>query len=173
MRGLGGAKKSIYLTGFMGCGKSTIGLLLAQKLARNFVDTDILIMAKTGLTIAEIFSKLGEPQFRELEKNSLASLRLQKNLVVSSGGGAILSETNRNILNTGHWVFLDVPFAILKERILSDPKRPLAQNGEDALFQLWQARRPFYEKAHFKIRCETLTPDAICQKILKTLKSKQ
>src|SRR5690349_9770471 len=121
--------KNIYLTGFMGSGKSTIGQILAAKLNRRFLDTDALIEARTGKPIKTLFKSKGETYFRALESQVLRELSQKDNLVVSLGGGAILAPQNRDILRLGEWVFLHVPMSVIKNRLKNDKSRPLLVKG--------------------------------------------
>jgi shikimate kinase len=90
--------KALVLVGFMGAGKTTVGEMLANDLSLSFLDTDRLIEEKTGTTIPEIFAKHGEDYFREIEAEVLAGVVEAGDAVVSSGGGIVTREENRNIL---------------------------------------------------------------------------
>lgn len=158
--------KNIYLTGFMGAGKSTVGKLLAKKLSRQFVDTDGLIEKKANQTIKSIFEKFGESYFRDLEAQVIAELDRQQNLVVSLGGGAILLEENRHILNKGVWIFIELPLPILKERALRSTKRPLAKDSS-SFEALYQKRISLYKLAHVTIQTNGASSEEICELILK------
>ena len=103
---------AVFLCGFMGCGKSTIGRLAAKKLGCGFCDTDELIVEKLGMSIPEIFEQKGEPFFRQQEAETVQSLGLKKT-VVSTGGGALLNDTTAEVAkNNGTVIFLDVPFEV-------------------------------------------------------------
>lgn len=160
--------KNIYLTGFMGAGKSTIGKCLAKKLARNFVDTDLAIQDKTGKTIPEIFAEHGETYFRELETKTLEQIAKDKNQVVSLGGGIIASDKNRKILDKGLWIFIDTPLDTLKERVMNSKKRPLAQDSTkfDALYK---ERLPLYRLAHITVDHPGLESEEVCELVLKRI----
>lgn len=161
--------KTVYLTGFMGAGKSTVGKLLATRLKRQHIDTDELIVAQTGLSIPDIFARYGEDGFRALEGRVLRDLSLQHGLVVSLGGGGVLLAHNRVILKSGTWIFLDAPFSVLCSRILSAKGRPLTVRGKAGLRILLQRRLPLYLQARHIVRCGMETPDSICQRILKLI----
>jgi shikimate kinase len=139
--------KNIYLTGFMGCGKSTIGGVLAHISGRNFFDLDHFITEKEQLTIAEIFQKHGESRFRELETQYLTELSQKKNAVISLGGGTILNDKNAEICKkTGKVVLLMVDFATSYERIRLS-KRPLVMNNTpEQVNTLYNTRLPIYIK---------------------------
>jgi shikimate kinase len=139
--------KNIYLTGFMGCGKSTIGAVLAHISGRNFFDLDNFITEKEHLPIAEIFQKYGETYFRELETQYLTLLSQKKNAVISLGGGTILNDINAEICKkTGKTVLLIVDFETSYERIKST-KRPLVMNNtREQVNTLYNNRLPLYIK---------------------------
>ena len=90
--------KNIYLVGFMGSGKSTVGKILAEKLNMNFVDTDKLIEEKEGMKIKDIFEQKGESYFRELERKQIEAVVKQEGLVVSTGGGLGANLDNMNLM---------------------------------------------------------------------------
>jgi shikimate kinase len=163
-------RPNIYLSGFMGAGKSTVGRLLARRLNAPFVDTDVAIEEIAGKSVQAIFDGEGEAAFRVLESKILAGIGRKSGLVVSLGGGAVLSAANRDALKRGLWVHLDVPFALLKRRLGKASGRPLAGRGEDALRALWSARMPLYRQARFTVFCGGFSADSVCQKILDALK---
>jgi shikimate kinase len=128
---LGNASVAIVLTGLSGSGKTSVGTALSELLGWTFIDTDSLIEVDYGSTIAEIFSSKGEPFFRGLETRILEKLaadlgRSRQNCVVSTGGGAVISEHNRKILKSlGKVVFLSAPIEVLAARLSGDTTRPL------------------------------------------------
>ena len=147
---------AVFLCGFMGCGKSTIGRLAAKKLGCGFCDTDELIVEKLGMSIPEIFEQKGEPFFRQQEAETVQSLGLKKT-VVSTGGGALLNDTTAEVAkNNGTVIFLDVPFEVCYGRIKDDPKRPIVVNStKEQLEELYNKRRGVYIKnSDASIRCD-------------------
>ena len=117
---------AIFLCGFMGCGKTTVGKKMASLLGKKYCDMDELIVQKAGMSIPEIFEKLGEPEFRRMESELIVELG-QFSGIVSCGGGAMLSDINgENAKKSGVVVFLDVPFETCYNRIKNDPNRPIA-----------------------------------------------
>ena len=101
---------TIYLCGFMGCGKSTVGKLLAQKLGMRFTDLDDYIESSAGMSIPDIFSEKGEPYFREKEAQAVKELSAE-NSVVACGGGTIINDNSARIAReNGPVIFLDLPF---------------------------------------------------------------
>ena len=135
--------KNIYLIGLMGCGKSSIGALLAETLGVKFIDLDALIEQQQGRRVREIFAEFGEESFRDSESAALASLPAS-DWVIATGGGIVLREANRARMREGGFVvFIDRPL----ERILADVDvkgRPLLAKGADALLDIHAARLPLY-----------------------------
>ncbi len=136
----------IFLCGFMGCGKSTVGKILARMLKTECLDLDDYIEQKEGMTIPEIFEKYGEPYFRAAETQALKELSSQMK-VVATGGGALLSEENAAVAKAaGLVVFIDTPFEVCYERIKDDPHRPIAASStREQLFERFSQRRPLYQ----------------------------
>ncbi|MDE6087806.1 MAG: shikimate kinase [Oscillospiraceae bacterium] len=136
---------TIFLCGFMGCGKSTIGFRLARKLNLNFVDMDSYIEQQTGMKIPEIFEKQGESHFRDLETQAVRELS-GRDGVIACGGGAMLREINAEIARkSGFVVLLDVPFRTCYFRI-ADSDRPIVKRStRQQLNQLYDERYNIYE----------------------------
>lgn len=146
---------TIFLCGFMGCGKTTAGRLAAKKLGYAYFDTDELIVQKTDMTIPEIFSKKGEPFFRQIEAEIVVSL-CEKNAVVSCGGGAMLnSNSAMTALKNDCVVFLDVPFEVCYNRIENDTNRPIASSStKDELHKRYLQRYDVYmNNSNIQIDC--------------------
>lgn len=142
--------KNIVLCGFMGCGKSTVGRRLAKKRSMTFVDMDSYIEAKAGRTISEIFATDGEAAFRTMEHETCVALGGKSDLVIATGGGAVLRADNVSALSqNGTIVFLNVSEACVLERLKNDTTRPLLQreDKEAAVHALMQERIPLYTKA--------------------------
>ena len=119
---------SIFLVGFMGCGKTTVGRLLAERLGWSFVDLDDLIVQSEGRTIAEIFAGGGEAAFRVAESRVFSDVVSAKDTVVATGGGLFSDPANRQMMTeAGGWsIFLDVAWSVLEERLgTEDSSRPL------------------------------------------------
>lgn len=143
----------IYLVGFMGAGKTTVGRSLAGLLGVPFVDLDGEIEARAGATIREIFESRGEPEFRRLEAEALRETARHPDVVVATGGGTMTFESNRRWME-GHGltVWLSPPFSALVARIgsLGKEDRPLFRDEAQA-FQLYRARLPAYRKARLQV----------------------
>ena len=135
-------KQNIVLIGMPSCGKTTIGKLIAQKLGREFIDTDQLIIENSKMQIAEIFSKFGEDYFRDLESSAIEQASLKSGVVIATGGGAVLKEKNVNLLKqNGKVFFIDRGI----ENLLSTNDRPLSSSREK-LEKLFNCRYAIYQK---------------------------
>jgi shikimate kinase len=149
----------IYLVGFMGSGKSTIGLLLAQRLGWTFVDIDAEIEAAQGTTIPDIFETRGEPEFRRMEREIIhehvSCIGQGRPAVVALGGGAFVDPVNRDLLaGSGISVWLDCPLSVLKQRVAQATHRPLARDPQQ-FAALYAARREHYRLADVRVAVET------------------
>jgi shikimate kinase len=143
----------VFLVGFMGAGKSTTGRALARRLSCLFADLDGRVEARFGLDVAEIFRRLGEPVFRAEETRQIAACGRYHDLVVATGGGTFVAETNRALIaGLGVSVFLDVPWEDVLRRLPGKrAERPLFSTPEAAL-ELYRARLPFYRAADLQVR---------------------
>ena len=163
---------AIYLVGFMGSGKSTVGRLLASQLGWEFVDLDEEIERAGGARISGIFEKFGEPAFRAIEHRVLveqiAEVRRGNPRVISLGGGAFIQRNNRErIQDGGISIFLDCPAEELWNRVRQQgDDRPLARN-QGEFVALYEARRADYQSADFTIAAHELTPAEIAARVRK------
>lgn len=161
--------KTIYLTGFMGSGKSHTGHRLAELLGLPFLDLDAAIEAGAGKTISEIFAADGQDAFRALETATLHQTAKLPVAVVSTGGGTPCFKDNMEWMNhRGLTVFLDPPVSVLVERLKNDrAHRPLlraAEQLEAFITQKLASRRHHYEKAQIQL---TITdPNAEVERLL-------
>ena len=141
-------KRNIFLIGPMGAGKSTIGRLLAQQLNMEFIDSDAVIEERAGADISWIFDIEGEAGFRKREERIINELTQLQGIVLSTGGGAILSKENRNYLSArGIVIYLETTVEKQFQRTQRDKKRQLLQNSDDprqVLEELAQIRNPLY-----------------------------
>lgn len=158
----------LFLTGFMGAGKSTVGRLLARRLGLSFTDLDALIVAREGRSIATIFAVEGEPRFREIESELLRKIAFSpQGGVIATGGGAVMDPRNRETMRKGGvTVYLSLPFELLWERISSDSSRPLAQQGEESTRELFLSRLEAYRDADLVIECDGKSPLEIVDEII-------
>lgn len=137
---------SVYLCGFMGCGKSHVGRQLAVALKKEFVDLDRYIVNAEHMTIPRIFAKHGEPYFRRLEAKYIREL--SENNIVATGGGALINdETAEYARQSGLSVYINTSFEICYERIKDDANRPLVvNNSKDELKKLYDTRDKIYRR---------------------------
>ena len=138
---------NIFFVGLMGAGKTTIGKLLAKKLNKTFYDTDHEIEKKLGVKVAIVFELEGEEGFRKRETQMIDELTSKKNIILATGGGAVLSEENRRLLKErGKVIYLNAKPQHLAKRMAFDKDRPLLQQGNmlDTLNQLYKDRHPLY-----------------------------
>jgi len=154
-------KQIIYLTGFMGSGKSTIGPILANTLGWDFYDLDKVIEKKTGKKIRQIFEQDGENFFRKIETETLRELSVNNKVIISLGGGTIVSDENIGILkNSGKLIYLKMSSEAAFGRLKHKRDRPALKNdAEDfsekelmnTISNLMKARTDYYEQADFTI----------------------
>jgi shikimate kinase len=160
----------IFLVGFMGSGKTTIGRALADQLGWVFHDLDEEIERREGASIVHIFDTQGEVEFRRAEtaalRKSVSSIECGHPHVISLGGGAFLSEDNfQMVSNNGVSVWLDCQLATVERRIAGYVHRPLARDPE-LLRELFDARRPGYGRADYRIEVEDDDAQATVARIL-------
>lgn len=154
----------IYIVGFMGSGKSTVGRLLAEELGWLFCDLDEEIEANEKCSISSIFETRGEAGFRRLESEALSRrvrmVERGRPMVLALGGGAFVQENNFEMLaNNGVSIWLDPPWSVIRGRLEHCTHRPLARDPLQ-LEELFLARLPYYERADFRIR-EADSPSAV------------
>ena len=146
--------KSIAIIGHMGSGKTLIGKLIAKELNYRFFDSDKIIEKNTQKSIKNIFNDEGEEEFRKIEEKTIINIQNETKIVLSLGGGSILSSQTRKVLKT-HFitVFLDIDFEILQQRLKKSYKRPLLINENilQKLKKLDNIRRKYYLLADIKI----------------------
>jgi shikimate kinase len=161
----------IYLVGFMGCGKSTVGALLAEEIGWRFIDLDQRIELEQKRSIASIFESQGEAEFRRIEAEALQQLIKEtyrgRATVASLGGGAFPWPGNREQLEeSGVTIWLDVPFERIHTRVSNQDHRPLARDPK-RFRELFDLRQPLYAKADYTIPFDTDNANDAVQAILK------
>jgi shikimate kinase len=166
-----GAGPVAVLVGPPGAGKSTIGALLAGALGRPFADTDAIIEATAGKPIPEIFIDDGEPHFRKLEAEAVATALESFDGVLALGAGAILADQTRVLLRGHPVVYLLVDFSDAMKRVGLGAGRPLLKiNPRATMRHLLDQRRPFYEEvARYTIDTSGRTTDEVVTLIAETL----
>lgn len=157
----------IYLVGFMGAGKTTIGRLLAARLGWPFFDLDDLIETAEGKPVKAIFAENGEPYFRRREREILQTTRLIEQAVIATGGGTFTFDENVSLIRSaGCSIFLSIPFAVIAKRVSEKAEdRPLFRDEAQAR-ELYQQRTRFYRAADFTIDMgERDTPAEIVERL--------
>jgi shikimate kinase len=176
-------KNIIYLTGFMGAGKSTVGPILANTLGWDYYDLDKVIELKTGKKIRQIFEESGENYFRELETAQLKEISAGDNLVIALGGGTISSANNLSILQRyGEIIYLKTSLESVYKRLRFKDDRPLLkvneaiENPEEEVMKrltlLYESRKAFYEKADFIVETESVPIGSTVDYIAKIIQHK-
>ena len=168
--------KTVALVGMMGAGKTSIGKRLAARLAVPFADADHEIEAAAGMTVAEIFAKYGEPEFRRLERSVIARLLGEKTHVLATGGGAYMDDSTRTKMKTAAFtIWLKAPVDILlgrvKKRQEHDQARPLLNNDNmrGTLERLLAVREPVYASADMVLESGEEPHAALLDKIVAAL----
>ena len=165
--------KNIILTGFMGTGKTAVGRRLAMLLNMELIDVDTEIEKSQQMTINEIFRQFGEPGFREIETEMIQKLSERKDVIISTGGGAVLKQKNMDALRKQGIIIclMASPQTILK-RTSHNSNRPLlkVEDPFEKIKELLNFRKPFYEKADILIDTEDKTPLQIAEEIIDKIK---
>ena len=166
---------NIFLVGLMGAGKTTIGKSLANRLDKTFIDSDHEIQKRTGVSIPVIFDIEGEAGFRKRESEILRELVKLENIVLATGGGAVLDEGNRELLkHRGTVVYLRAAVDDLWRRTRHDKNRPLLQTPDPhaKLCELYTQRDPLYcETAHIIVETGKQSAHSLVQQIEQKLTS--
>jgi shikimate kinase len=164
------APHRIALIGFMGSGKTTVGRLVAARLGYRFLDLDVLIVENAGKSIREIFAEDGEEVFRQIESDTLYSVREMNRLVIAAGGGAPIRQENQEFFeNLASTFYLEVSFEEFLDRTGRDHARPLLDRSEKELKKLYKSRVPIYRSLGQCIVTDSRTPQDIAAEILEHL----
>lgn len=160
--------RNLVLVGMMGVGKSTVGAVLAERLARPFVETDALVEAEAGRRIAEIFADQGEAGFREHERRAVRAAATRDGQVISAGGGAVLDDRNvADLRRNGVLVLLDAPADVLAARLETVSDRPLlGDEPAERLDLLLDERNPTYGEVADHTVDATAGPETVAADIL-------
>lgn len=159
-------KKRIFLVGFMGCGKTTVGKLLAKKSGLPFYDVDKEIEKKVNKSIKEIFEEFGEEYFRKLETEEIKRLCAGKKAIISGGGGAYFGKNKSLIDKNCFTIYLEVDLDELKKRIKANDKRPLAHKEDKDIDMMFNERKKDYETANLTIEIKDKSPLEVVEEIL-------
>ena len=162
----------LIIIGPMASGKSVVGKKLSKRLDIDFYDTDEEIVKKTGVTISHIFDIEGEDKFRSREMNIFSDLIKKDDCVISTGGGIVLKEENRELLKKGTVLYLKTSIQTQLERTMNDKERPLLRGKETkelTLRKMAKLRNPLYEKSSNYIIEETDNSNQTVDNIIKQL----
>ena len=165
--------KNIILTGFMGVGKTSVGTQLAKDLGYAFVDTDNLIEADQNMAITMIFATHGEPYFREIEARIVQEVAARESQVVSTGGGAVIRDSNREAFKkAGFVVCLSARPEVIFDRIKHETHRPLLQTPDPLakIRELLDSRARFYAQADITIDTSEKSVEQIIGEIKERIK---
>jgi shikimate kinase len=163
----------IYLVGFMAAGKTTVAGALAARLGWRAEDIDELIEARERRTVADIFSRQGEPYFRGIEREILRLLLPLRHAVIATGGGTFMDPENRAAINLdGLSIWLDVPLDELILRLPADGRRPLAADRAQ-LERLYAIRQEAYAFAHARVDARSASPEEIAERIMDELRRRK
>ena len=174
-------KSLIFLTGFMGSGKSTIGPILANTFGYDYIDVDQFIEEKVNKRIVDIFSTEGEPAFRALERSSLMELAKLNNCVVALGGGTIANEENCKLVKqNGILIYLKISSGEILQRVQHKNDRPMLKDAhgnqlsppemEKRIVDLLARREPFYSHADIIITADNMRVGATVDEIMKNIR---
>ncbi len=169
-------KKNIVLIGFMGTGKTAVGIRLASRLGREFVDTDKEIEKVVGMPVREIFQKYGQTRFRSEESLVIKQVSARTGMVIATGGGAVINPDNvSNLKANGVLVCLQADPQIILERVNRKRRtRPLLRKGTtvEDISEMLEQRREYYEQADILIDTAGMEPEAVVGKIIESLKER-
>lgn len=167
-------RKNIFITGFMGTGKSTVAMALADKMNKKFIDMDILIEKKEGRSITDIFNDEGEPYFRKVERKVLKEIIKQNDLVIATGGGSLLNDKNYQLARKNSAIILlQANPEIIFNRLKEDSERPLLseKNKLDRIKNLMEQREDKYSRFEYSVDTSNLTIAQVVNEIIKIYRS--
>ncbi len=166
--------KNIILIGMPGCGKSTLGVLLAKTLGYEFIDTDLIIQKNTGRLLHKIVEEDGKEAFLDIERDAILTLSQKEGTVIATGGSAVLrEEAMKHLLQNGVAVYLSLPYLSMSKRIRNIKTRGIAFGEGESLRDIYNQRLPYYEKyADITLRCDLASVEKNVTKLVALLKKK-
>jgi shikimate kinase len=165
-------KRNIILIGMPGVGKSTVGVLLAKALSRDFLDTDVHIQAKEGRTLQEIIDQEGLRTFCQIEERQVRSLKFRSSIIATGGSVVYYPAAMAHLRSSGIVIHLALALAPLKKRLTNLPTRGVVMAPGQSFDHLFHERLPLYRKySHLTIDCAGCTHEEIVTKIIRRLRS--
>ena len=167
-------RRSVVLVGLMGCGKTSIGRRMGQKLGLSFVDSDHEIERAHGMTVPEIWEKHGEAYFREGEVRVISRLLDRGPIILATGGGAFMNEeTRKNLRAKDTTVWINADLDTLMKRVMRRQDRPLLKSDDPkAVMQgLMNTRYPIYKTADLSVTTKEIPQEIMADEVIKTLRS--
>ncbi len=163
---------NIILIGMPGCGKSTIGVILAKTLLLDFLDTDLIIQNKYGKALYQIINDLGTNEFKSIENNILSQIECE-NCVIATGGSAVYGKKGmQNLKKRGKTVYLKLPETEIENRLNNIKTRGIVMEKGRNIKELYLERTPLYEKyADITVDCSGITTEECVEKIIEKLKA--
>ena len=157
--------KNLILIGMPGCGKSTVGVILAKTLGMGFVDTDLMIQQQNKSTLQRLIDTYGLDRFREFEEQALLNVREKSDTVIATGGSAVFcSEGMASLKENGICVYLQLPANELKHRLKNIKTRGIACRKGESLEEIFAEREPLYKKyAEVTIECSGFTTEQVVE----------
>ena len=164
------AKKNLVLIGMPGSGKSTIGVILAKRTSRDFVDTDVVIQTHEHRSLQDIVDKDGYMTLRSIEEKWVSSLNVE-HTVIATGGSVVYSEKSMvNLAKNGIIIFLDVSLEALMQRITDYDQRGIARRPDQSFEELFEERSLLYQRyADITIASDNLNQEQVCAAVLAAL----
>ncbi len=158
---------NIILIGMPGCGKSTVGVLLAKSMLYDFLDTDLVIQQKFSMPLCEIINSKGINEFKIIENEILSEIKAD-NTVIATGGSAVYgNEAMNNLKINAKTVYLKLPVEEIEKRIANIKTRGIVMAEDETLEGLYEQRAPLYEKyADITVDCSSLTAEECVEKII-------
>lgn len=138
--------ENIVLIGMPGCGKSTVGVLVAKALNLDFIDTDILLQRKTGMLLSDILAKGNNEEFIKIENEILCSIDVERTVIATGGSSVFCVEGMEHLTKNGTVIFIDEDLSVLNERIPELVERGIVHEEDESLEEIYNKRRPYYEK---------------------------
>ena len=150
-----------------GSGKSTVGVILAKKTSRDFVDTDVLIQTSQKRTLQDIVDTDGYAVLRKIEEEALLGLFMQNHVIATGGSAAYSDQAMTHLKSDGILIFLDVDLATLESRVRDFSTRGIARRPDQSFAELFDERFALYTKhADITIKCDGMTQEQVCERLI-------